>query len=110
MSLFSIDVLCTKCFYQTDIIVEREIGTNWETVYTCDDCGEETAKRTMSAPMVFRAAYHDGYKRGGDYQILKEAAKLEKQAANSHGQSKKELMKAIGEVKRAGKAAKGKTD
>ena len=110
MSLFSIDVLCTTCFYQTDIIVEREIGTNWEAVYTCDERGEETAKRTMSAPMVFRAAYHDGYKRGGDYQILKEAAKLEKQAANSHGQSKKELMKAIKEVKRAGKAAKGKTD
>jgi hypothetical protein len=51
----------------------------------------------------------DGYKRGGDYALIKEAAKVEKQAASATGSTKKELLKAAKELRTASQNEKGKT-
>jgi hypothetical protein len=64
----------------------------------------------MSAPRVFREAYHDGYRRGGDYQLLKERAKLSKQAAGASGSARKELEKAAAEIKQAARRERAKTE
>lgn len=110
MGLFSIDILCDNCQEPSDIIVPREVGTNWESKYECPRCHEPAAVRVMSAPLVFKEAYHDGYKRGGDYQLVKESAKLAKLAANAGGKSKGELQKAAQELRRAAKREKSKTE
>lgn len=110
MSLFSIDILCEKCNERSDLIVTREVGTNWESRYECPVCLEVAAVRTMSAPLVFREAYHDGYKRGGDYQLVKESAKLAKLAANANNKDKSELRKAAHELRRAAKRERTKTE
>lgn len=108
--LFSIDIRCNSCLEVTDIIVARDIGTNWDHVHECPLCKEVAAVRIMSAPRVFREAYHDGYKRGGDYQLMKEYAKLSKAAAGSGGSAKKELQNAAKEIRQAARNEKSKTE
>lgn len=110
MSLFSIDIRCEYCHESTPVIVERNIGTDWNHKHECPNCHEVAAVRVMSAPLVFREAYHDGYKRGGDYQLVKESAKLARQAANAGGKSKNELQKAAHELRRAAKRERTKTE
>lgn len=110
MSLFSIDILCLECEAEADIIVPRTIGTNWDHVHECPACHERAAVRVMSAPRVFREAYHDGYRRGGDYQLIKESAKLSRAAANAGGSAKKELEKAAQEIKQAARRERAKTE
>jgi hypothetical protein len=109
MSLFSIDIRCAACDEVSDIIVARELGTNWEHKHECPKCHEASAVRIMSAPLVFKEAYHDGYKRGGDYQLVKESAKLAKAAAGAKGSAKSELQKAAHELQRAAKNERPKT-
>lgn len=110
MSLFSIDIRCEGCNEVSDIIVPREIGTDWAHKHECPVCHEVAAVRVMSAPLVFKEAYHDGYKRGGDYQLVKESAKLAKQAANAGGKARNELQKAAHELRRAAKRERAKTE
>lgn len=108
--ILSIDVMCESCFIKEDLFVDRDLAANWNHRWECDHCGEVAVKRVMSAPMVLRASYHDGYKRGGDYQMLKEVAKLKKQAANVGGSAKRELEQAAAQIKRQAKQTKGKTE
>lgn len=110
MSLFSIDIRCSECSEASDIIVSREVGTDWDYVHECPHCKQVAAKRVMSAPRIFKEAYHDGYKRGGDYQLLKEYAKISKQAAGASGSAKKELENAARQIKRAARQEKAKTE
>lgn len=109
MSLFSIDTLCDVCANRTDQLVDRELASNWDTLYTCDVCGERGVKRTWSLPNKTKESYPDGYKRGGDYALLKESVKLEREAASAPDKTKFDLKKAAGELRRASKYEKGKT-
>lgn len=111
MSLFSIDILCEKCEEHSDIIVPREVGTNWESRYECPVCREMAAVRIMSAPRVFKEAYHDGYRRGGDYQLVKESVKLSNDAARANSRKDRvELQKASHELKQAARRERAKTE
>ena len=109
MGLLSIDTLCDICSAQTDMLVQRESAADWDTLYTCDVCGERGVRRIWSLPNVTRESYPDGYKRGGDYALLKEAAKLETKAASSPSKTKQEIKKAVAELRKASKTEKGKT-
>lgn len=108
MSLLSIDTLCDVCANRTDQLVPRDLASNWDTIYTCDNCGERGVRRIWSAPNLTKESYPDGYKRGGDYQLLKEAAKLETKAASAPAGAKFEMKKAIAELRSASKGEKGK--
>lgn len=87
------DYLCKECGYRYDEIFRK--GEQPETL-DCEACGAEASmKETIGAPMPLRASYHDGYKRGGDYQLVKEAAKLEAQAANLPHDKRKGINKEV---------------
>ena len=109
MGLLSIDTLCDACANRTDLLVPRASAAEWDTLYTCDNCGERGVRRIWSAPNLTKESYPDGYKRGGDYQLLKEAAKLETKAASAPSGAKFEMKKAIAELRKATKNEKGKT-
>jgi hypothetical protein len=109
MSLLSIDTFCDRCQNKSDLLVPRASGEDWDTLYTCDQCGERGVRRVWSAPNLTKESYPDGYKRGGDYTLLKESAKIEKQAASTKGTAKADLLKAAGELRKASKHEKGKT-
>lgn len=109
MGLLSIDTLCDVCQNKSDQLVDRELATQWDTLYTCDVCGERGVRRVWSLPNTTKESYPDGYKRGGDYALLKESAKIAKQAASAKGETKKDLLKAAAELKKASKHEKGKT-
>lgn len=109
MSLLSIDTLCDRCGNTEDKLVERGSASDWDTLYTCDQCGERGVRRVWSAPNLTRESYPDGYRRGGDYQLLKEAAKLETKAASAPAGAKFEMKKAVAELRKATKNEKGKT-
>ena len=109
MGLLSIDTLCDACANRTDLLVPRASAAEWDTLYTCDNCGERGVRRIWSAPNLTKESYPDGYKRGGDYQLLKEAAKLETKAASAPAGAKFEMKKAIAELRKATKNEKGKT-
>lgn len=109
MGLMSIDTLCDICDNRTDALVPRESASDWDTIYTCDVCGERGVRRTWSLPNTTKESYPDGYKRGGDYALLKESVALQKKAASTTGTAKRDLLKAAGELRRASKNEKGKT-
>jgi len=109
MSLLSIDTLCDACANRTDLLVPRASAAEWDTLYTCDNCGERGVRRIWSAPNLTKESYPDGYKRGGDYALLKESVKMEKDAAGKAGATKRELLKAAAELKKSAKYEKGKT-
>ncbi len=109
MSLLSIDTLCDRCGNREDTLVPRASAADWDTLYTCDNCGERGVRRVWSAPNLTKESYPDGYKRGGDYQLLKEAAKLETKAASAPAGTKFEMRKAVAELKKATRNEKGKT-
>lgn len=108
--LLSIDTICETCYHPANLFVDRELASDWNHRWDCDECDAPTVKRVMSAPMVLRASYHDGYKRGGDYQLMKEAVKLKKQAANTHGSAKRELEAAAAQIRSQAKGTKGKSE
>lgn len=106
MGLMSIDTLCDVCANRTDQLVDRELASNWDTIYICDNCGEKGVRRIWSLPNTTKESYPDGYKRGGDYQLLKEAAKIESKLASAPPKAKFELSKAVAELKSASKREK----
>jgi hypothetical protein len=63
----------------------------------CIACGK-SAKHKIAAPMVMRASYPDGVKRRG-FADLKEAAKLNKQAAGLRSDQRGEIQKEIRKMK-----------
>ena len=98
------DFLCKSCGFRHDEIFHK--GEQPETL-DCPSCGEEM-KEVIGAPMPLRASYHDGYRRGGDYQLVKEASKLEVQAANLPHEKRKELKQEITKLKRKAMTEKPK--
>lgn len=80
MSWISHDFLCRECGELWDKVVRR---SERDELQECPECGSVAGERQLSAPLPLRASYHDGYRRGQDYQILKEASHLEVQAAKA---------------------------
>lgn len=105
MSWFAIDVECTECGQKSDVLTDRETGGNWEILHDCPICHAlASAKRIMSAPRSMKLSLPDGTKRGGAFEVMKEAAKLELAAANEIKPARKrELEKAAQETKKAAK-------
>lgn len=90
------DYMCGSCEYEdTDRVVRRDEQDN----QVCPECGEKLV-RQLGAPAVMGVALPDGTYRGTQYQKMKEAAKLEKQAANlpveKRGELKAEIRKLRG--------------
>lgn len=84
---------CEDCNTVTDatyVYTERP-----ETI-PCTAC-EGTAKYQISAPMVLRASYRDGVKRAG-WKDLREASKLNKEAAVAKDGNRKQIEKEIGKL------------
>lgn len=110
MGLLSIDTLCDVCQNKSDQLVDRELASQWDTLYTCDNCGERGVRRVWSLPNLTKESYPDGYKRGGDYQVMKEAVKLQRKAASAKGKEKNDLAQAAAQVRQAAQyEKKGKT-
>lgn len=72
MGWISIDIQCSECGNKWDDIVDR---ANVDNLFICKECGKVAGKKTISTPMVMKAAYPDGKKRFSD---MKEAAKLKR--------------------------------
>jgi predicted nucleic acid-binding Zn ribbon protein len=99
------DYHCHTCGYHS---IELHKKDDHPSEMDCPSC-EALMVLGLAAPAVFRNAYHDGYKRGGDYQVLKEATKLEKQMVNLPHEKRGELRKQIRKLKAAAKTEKSKT-
>lgn len=66
-------------------------------IIICDGCGHESAMYAISAPNVMRTALPDGTKRKG-WAEMREASKMNKQAAVAQGETKKELVREINKI------------
>lgn len=108
MGFFSIDMECNSCGWRGPLLTTRDRAADWNTVYDCPDCKEKAGKRILSMPNTTKESYVDGHKRGGDYALLKESARLQLKAASAKGDTKKELLKAAKELKTSAKKEKGK--
>lgn len=88
----TIDILCSNesCQHKWDALIDR---SEEENEFQCPECGA-SGKKTLSAPMVFKEAYHDGIKRLG-WDKLREASKLNLEAAGSRDKNRKEIQKEI---------------
>lgn len=84
---------CEKCEHVTD--AQYRMSERPDT-HPCEICDEQAEYR-IQAPMVMRASYPDGHKRKG-WDKLRESSKLNKLAANSHGETKKELVREINKL------------
>jgi hypothetical protein len=82
---------CSECsYYDVDRVVRRDEQDN----QLCPECGAALS-RELGAPAVMGVALPDGTYRGVEYQKMKEAAKLEKQAANLPVEKRQDLKKEI---------------
>lgn len=87
------DYACTECHALFDVHIRYVDRDDYEKVGGCPDCGSIKLERQFPAPMVLKASYPDGTKRFTD---MKEAAKLNREAANSMKQdTKKEIAREI---------------
>jgi hypothetical protein len=89
------DYLCRVCEGRFGELFERDSQPE---THDCI-CGG-VADLTIGAPMPLRKSYHDGYKRGGDYQLLKEASQLEKKMYNLPHEKRREMQKEIQTLKK----------
>jgi putative FmdB family regulatory protein len=103
----SIDIRCESCQHQWDETVERAELDGL--TRKCPEC-EGEAKRTMSAPALKKVSYHDGYRRGEKYQMLKEMSKLKAQKANLNDSGRNEISKEIANIQRVASTKKDKTE
>jgi hypothetical protein len=90
---------CGTVFPQiVDMAEDASSGEGPEGVH-CPVC-RSPAVRTISVPNITRASYVDGTDRGDAHRKLKEAAKLEKQAANMRPEKRSEIKKEINKLKK----------
>lgn len=106
MSLISIDIQCGVCDLIFDDLVQRPAAEYGLPTYVCRDCGGE-AFRIPSPLKPLRASYHDGYRRGGAYEDLKQAAKLKVERANLPRDQRAAIDSEISKVQRS--AGRGTT-
>lgn len=96
------DYVCTGCDYQdTDRVVRRDEQDS----QACPECST-VLTRVLGVPAVMGVALPDGTYRGVEYQKMKEAAKLEKQAANLPVEKRGELRKEIRKLRGTGGSSK----
>jgi len=75
--------------------------------FTCPECGSREATRILSAPAVKRVTYHDGYRRGDGYQLMKEINSLKTQKYNLPAEKRSDIDK---EIKKLGAVSLTKKD
>jgi putative FmdB family regulatory protein len=92
--LKSYDFRCQECGFSFWTTMESG-SASWEASWECPECQKPTVKRVPSAPNLMQRALPDGVKRGGGYQELKEAAKLEKESMDLPWQQRAEIRKEI---------------
>jgi hypothetical protein len=82
---------CSKCAYRD---IDRMVKKSEQDSQVCPEC-TTVLTREWGAPSVMEVALPDGTFRGVTYQKMKEAARLEKQAASlpvgDRGNIKKEI-------------------
>ncbi len=74
----TIDILCPECNAKWDQLEDRSAIPE---KFTCA-CGCTEAKQTIGTPIVLKASYLDGYKRGAAFEGAKAIQKLRTQAAS----------------------------
>lgn len=87
----SYDYKCTTCEQKFIEVVKYD---QREDKQLCPDCGTSTGVYCISAPNITRASYVDGTKRKG-FSEMKEAAKLNREAAHSGTEKRREIEKEI---------------
>lgn len=85
----SYDFYCTHCGNEDIMVVAYE---RRDDLYSCSECGEDLTRR-FPTPMIAKASHPDGTTKR--FRDLKEAAKLEKEAANSKPDRKAEITREI---------------
>ena len=95
---YSRDLLCKDCTARWNEVVDRE---DRDKVAECPSCGKMSGRRTISAPMVLMASYPDGTRRFDPR--VKEAARLQVEAASKSGSTKADLQKEINKLRKAEK-------
>ena len=82
MSYINIAIRCPECEYQSEALVNRPAPDFGDAVMEqCPEC-QSVMVRAVNAATPLRASFHDGYRRGGGYEALKQAAKLKSERAN----------------------------
>lgn len=101
---FSADFICPYCGTRFTELIERELKDEAHRV-TCIGCyAEPIIERSLGAPLVAKESLPDGQRRknNADYQRMRDAVKLERQAYNKPPDSKerKELFAAADKLKK----------
>lgn len=87
---------CSSCEYQD---IDRIVQRAEQDAQKCPECGASLI-RQLGAPAVMGVALPDGTYRGTQYQKMKEAAKLEKQAANLPVEKRSDIKAEIRKLRR----------
>jgi putative FmdB family regulatory protein len=98
------DYLCDDCGHRSSGLQVRDEQPD---TLPCPEC-EGISRETIGAPAPLRHSHHDGYRRGGDYQLIKEASKLETTMYNLPHEKRGEHKKKIKELKQRATREKGK--
>jgi predicted nucleic acid-binding Zn ribbon protein len=105
------DYKCEDCEETTIELFDKNDVPN---MITCMKCFGVSIRAILSAPVVMRAGFADGFKRGDRWELTKEAGKLEQEAASmrkrkNHTEASKLKAEARVLAKRAG-TKRDKTD
>lgn len=102
------DVRCADCG-ATEILLHLRS----ETPEKPCECGGQMVK-TLSAPLVLRASFAEGQKRGDRWTYLKESAKLEQKASHLRKNGKRseasEMLSESKELNKRAAVSRDKTD
>ena len=99
MSWITDDHRCTACSTVYDVLKRR---SERDEPSECPSCGG-SGGRIPSAPLPLRRSYHMGKDRGDGWNKMKEAAKLEKEAANLAPDKRKEIASTINDLRKVKK-------
>jgi len=104
------DYRCTECGYRQIFLTDK--GQQPDTI-KCAECSG-VSSLTFGAPAVLRASFPDGTDRGERWNLAKETAKLEQQAARArkkgNHQERKELLTEASKVGKLSLTKRDKTD
>jgi len=105
----SYDYRCGLCDHRVTELFRREEQPD---TLDCENCGEpDIMRQALAAPMVLKASYPDGHKRGEKWQMTKAAAALQQEAARAKKRKDfKEAAKLNKEAQGVAKRVEGKRD
>lgn len=90
----SINIRCQECKHVWHDLIERE-DENLED-FECPECGSLAGVKTLSAPNVLRASYHDGKRRFDD---LREINSLRKERADTKRSERTKINRELRKLK-----------